>query len=113
MSFHLAAILGPILIALPISEFIHLKIWEDIHPTVTYLNGLILLTGGLIVVRLHNHWVADWTITITILGWLLMVGGLSRMFFPKQARIEKNVIANGVIFLLLGLGIFLCVKAYL
>ncbi len=112
ISLQIAGVMGPILVALSISEYFHYKIWKDVHATVVYLNGLVLLTCGLIVVRLHNIWVADWTVLITILGWLLVLMGLGRMFFPTNKQLEKGLAANILLLLLLLLGIFLSMKAY-
>lgn len=111
-SYLLASIIGPILIILSISEYLNFKIWENVHPTLVYLNGLFLLTGGLIVIRIHNVWVPGWPVLITILGWLCLAAGVVRMFFPTQKQLPKNRISTLIIILLLLTGIFLSLKGY-
>ncbi|WP_299532967.1 hypothetical protein [Ulvibacterium sp.] len=112
-SINLAAIIGPIVMAIAISEYLNFKIWRNVHPTVVYLNGLVLLIGGLIVIRMHNYWTLDWTLAITIFGWLFILLGLARMFFPTQKQLEKSLFSNLVLLLLFLAGTFLSFKAYL
>ena len=112
-SVTIAGIIGPILMILAISEHLNFKIWQDVHPTVVFLNGFVLLTLGLIVVRIHNFWSLNWELTITIVGWILLLLGLIRMFFPKAPQPKKNMVTNTSLMVLLFLGAFLSVKAYL
>jgi len=46
------------------------------------VSGVLLFVAGLAIVRVHNHWAADWEVLVTVLGWLAIVGGLIRMLFP-------------------------------
>uniref|UniRef100_UPI003F78BA95 hypothetical protein n=1 Tax=Chitinophaga sancti TaxID=1004 RepID=UPI003F78BA95 len=111
-SLLLASILGPILIALSISEYLNFKIWENTHPTLVYLNGLILLTGGIIIIRIHNSWIPAWPTLITLTGWLITLAGLGRMFFPTAKQLPKNYLSISIIATLLIIGIVLSIKAY-
>lgn len=111
-SLQLAGILGPVLIALSVTEYLNFKIWADIHPTVVYLNGLVLLVGGLIVVRMHNNWAANWTVLITLLGWLIMLLGLVRMIFPTAKQAQKHWSTNLLLLTMFIVGVFLTVKGY-
>ena len=90
LSLKIAGILGPLLMILSLSEYLNFKIWETVHPTLVYLNGLVLLAAGLIIINLHNTWVADWPVIITITGWLLTIAGSMRMFFPTQKQASKS-----------------------
>ena len=113
LSLQLASILGPLLIALSITEYRNFDIWKDAHPTLVYLNGLILLTGGLIIIQLHNRWVAHWMVLVTLIGWLLMLAGLYRMIFPSAKQAEKGLGSTVLLSLLFTVGLFLSVKAFL
>ena len=42
--------------------------------------------GGLAIVLVHNVWVADWRVIITLLGWLLLVRGAVRILIPDQVK---------------------------
>ncbi|MFH1909786.1 MAG: hypothetical protein ABIJ72_01150 [bacterium] len=56
--------------------------------------GYISFLMGLVTVILHNVWVADWRIAITILGWGTLLKGIGKIGFPelihKQAQRFKN-----------------------
>lgn len=63
--------------------------------TLIYLGGFISLFFGIIVVLLHNVWVLDWPVLITIWGWGGIAKGVWLLVFPetlpKFMRVyEKN-----------------------
>jgi len=37
------------------------------------VSGYIALVAGLVTILLHNAWVSDWTLSITIIGWLSLI----------------------------------------
>ena len=49
-------------------------------PPVVYLSGVLMFVGGLAIVRVHNRWMRDWTVLITLSGWFFLALGLFRMF---------------------------------
>ena len=51
-----------------------------------FLSGYIALIIGLITVILHNVWVADWRVIITILGWIALIKGIVRIGFPETTK---------------------------
>jgi len=69
--------------------------------------GYITLIMGLVTVILHNVWVADWRIAITIFGWSTVIKGIQKIGFPefihKQAqRFKKGQMISAAIMILLG-----------
>ncbi|HCC05431.1 TPA: hypothetical protein DEP58_03970 [Patescibacteria group bacterium] len=62
--------------------------------TITVSTGYITFLMGLATVTLHNIWVADWRVAITILGWTTLIKGILKIGFPthinKQAQMFKN-----------------------
>ena len=46
-------------------------------------SGYLALILGLVTVILHNVWVADWRIVITIFGWISLIKGIVRIGFPE------------------------------
>jgi len=48
-----------------------------------FLLGWVLFFPGLITIILHNVWVADWRVIITISGWASIIQGVARIGFPK------------------------------
>jgi hypothetical protein len=69
--------------------------------------GYITLLMGLVTVILHNVWVADWRVAITILGWSTLIKGVLKIGFPdfihKHAqRFKSQQTLEAIILLLLG-----------
>lgn len=48
-----------------------------------FFMGLITLIVGILLVVSHNIWVSAWPVVITIFGWLILIGGISRLAFPE------------------------------
>ena len=84
----LAGLIGPTLIALAAALLINLgsisTLVESVSrdPALVLVSGVLSFVAGLAVVRVHNYWAGDWAVLVTILGWLLLVGGLVRILFP-------------------------------
>jgi hypothetical protein len=64
------------------------KIADDLFSNagLTYLAGFITVIIGLLIVTFHNRWTKNWTVLITILGWLALVKGISLIAFPQFVR---------------------------
>ena len=113
ISGRIAAVLGPTLIVVTTSEFLNLRIWANVHPTVVYLNGLLFLIGGLIIVTSHNLWFPNFSLLVTLSGWLLVFAGSFRMFFPTAQQLAAGWGTYLLIASLLLLGVALTVYAFL
>ncbi len=74
--------------------------------TITISTGYTTFLLGLVTVVLHNVWVWDWRVAITILGWATLLKGIEKIAFPgrinKAAQLFKGgqVLWGGVIFLI-------------
>jgi len=88
-SFFLARLMGPTFVAIGLGMLINLSMYESmiaeaLHPGVLfYLSGLLSLLAGLAIVNLHNRWQVDWRVIITVLGWLMTIGGIMRIVLPQ------------------------------
>ena len=124
-SLFLARLMGPTFVAIALGILINLGMYESmiveaLHTGVLfYLSGLLSLLAGLAIVNLHNMWCADWRVIITILGWLMTIGGIIRIAVPQIAvTIGANIYGGRastiVAALIIGtLGAFLSFKGYL
>lgn len=69
-----------------------IKLTEE--KAITVSTGYITFLLGLATVILHNLWVADWRLAITILGWTTLLKGATKIGFPehvnKQAQMFKS-----------------------
>ena len=123
-SIFLARLLGPTFIAIALGMLINLGMYESmiaegLRPGILfYLSGLLSLVAGLAIVNLHNTWCMDWRVIITVLGWLMTIGGIARIVLPQVAITIGSTIYSGrastiVAALIVGaLGAFLSVKSY-
>jgi len=79
-------------------------------PVLIYLSGFAFLILGVLLVVSHSVWTFDWRLVVTIMGWLLLLKGAGRMFFPASVRgmIERKrdnrwFLLGEVVVLLIGL----------
>jgi hypothetical protein len=120
----IAGLIGPTLIAIAVALFLNLGSFPAIveqvsrDPALIFVYGVILFVAGLAIVRAHNIWSGGWPVLVTVLGWLAVLGGLARMFFPMrlaglaaQFAQSRGLIAGCAVVLLL-IGGFLSFKAY-
>jgi hypothetical protein len=114
----IAALVGPTLTAMLISEFplVQPHLYDAQIPPVVYLSGVLMFVGGLATVRAHNHWAPDWTVLVTLSGWLFLALGLVRMFAAGlYQRGSQNTSAGAFMALegiLLVLALVMTLKAY-
>ncbi|MEO0564500.1 MAG: hypothetical protein AAF125_20515 [Chloroflexota bacterium] len=108
----IASLLGPVFVAVTISETINLSIWETSLPPVVYLNGMVFFAVGVAILRFHNLWRRNWTITITLFGWILVLAGLFRLFFPTAQQADASPVTYVFIAGLCLMGLFWSYKGY-
>lgn len=82
------------------------------NPIMVYISGAKSLLLGLIVVVLHNLWALEWFVVITIVGWLLVIRGLVRIFFAERVskwlgKLNKEAYYYTVSSIVLVVGLFL------
>jgi hypothetical protein len=90
-SIFLAKLIGPLLFLVGLSLLVNgdayrLMAEQLLHNyALIYLSGAVTLVTGLAIVNLHNLWVRDWRVAITVLGWLTLIGGIVRILVPQHA----------------------------
>lgn len=99
----IARILGPALVALAVTERMNLHIFATQTPTVVYLNGTLLLLGGVAILQAHWRWRGALQASVTLAGCLLLASGLFRMVFPQAPQLTQGGPADAVLF---ALGVF-------
>ncbi len=84
-----ARILGPlcVIVALGIilNRDFYMKVMEDYckNTALVFVGGMMALIVGLVIVLLHNVWVLEWPVIITIYGWGGVLKGTWMIVFPK------------------------------
>jgi hypothetical protein len=83
----IARLIGPAFVAVGLGvlangPFYTALILEAVHsPTLIYFSGLMALVPGLAILNVHRSW-SGWPVIITIIGWLMVIGGVIRLVLP-------------------------------
>ena len=61
------------------------KVADDLfnNAALTYLSGFITVVFGFLIVHYHNRWAKNWTVLITLLGWLALLKGIVLITSPQ------------------------------
>ena len=120
----IAKLIGPICIAGGAGMLFNTAVFKamferGIHDhLLIYVAGLLALTSGLAILALHNKWECNWTVIITLFGWIATIGGIVRMVAPQLIeRIGERIVAHPNFFVVDGwiavlLGVLLSYFAY-
>jgi hypothetical protein len=120
----IASLIGPVLAAIGFAMLAnHARfpalVGQLAHdPGLIFLSSVLSLVSGIAIVRVHNFWTGGWPVILTILGWLAVFGGLTRMWFPeKMAPIAESFAGNQTALMLGGvlvviLGLFLTYEGF-
>lgn len=117
-SKQIAALLGPTMVAMLVAEFplVQPHLYDAQIPPVVYLSGVLFFLAGLAIVRAHNIWLRNWTVLVTLCGWLFLFLGLVRMFGAAQYS-QTAASTSSLVFILLEgcllvVALFITFKAY-
>lgn len=119
-SKYIARLMGPVLLLMGIGMVLGMLTEGEAYASLMkefigsraliFITGTLALVAGLAVVNAHNLWVPDWRVIVTILGWLLIVRGVSNLLFPATVQTlgdrmiasEAGVVAGAAITFVLG-----------
>jgi hypothetical protein len=117
-SKNIAGLVGPVLVAMLVSEspLVQPHLYDAQIPPVVYLSGVLMFTAGLAIARIHNCWVRNWTVLVTLTGWFALSLGLFRMF-AASLYLQSTANTSATVFMvlegiLLVLGLIMTYKAY-
>jgi hypothetical protein len=101
ISTYLAKLIGPIFLTIGIGmlvngPFYRVLIGEALASHVLiYLSGVLSLLAGLAIVFAHNRWSGGWPVIITVLGWLMVIGGVIRIVVPQVVQTVAATVYSG------------------
>lgn len=90
VSQFIAQLIGPIYLALGVGGFVNRKHFMTLIEgfkasyAVILISGVVALFIGVLMVRFHNVWVADWRVIITIFSWIALLKGLTLLVLPVR-----------------------------
>jgi uncharacterized membrane protein len=120
----IARLIGPLFVAIGVGVLINAPFYvgsviEGVHsPTLVYMSGVASMLAGLAMLNAYRAWTADWRVIVTILGWLMAIGGIVRIVLPQVAATVAPELYSGPTALMitgaivLVLGGILTVKGY-
>ena len=61
------------------------QVMEDFckNAALVFFTGMFTLAIGVVIILTHNVWAANWTVIITIIGWLAFIKGIWMIIFPN------------------------------
>ncbi|MEK9614301.1 MAG: hypothetical protein VW080_10320 [Flavobacteriaceae bacterium] len=65
--------------------------WVD-DPTGRILGGTMAILLGCIIIEIHNYWGVQWTVAVTLFGWLSLFKGIALIVFPQAFNTYKITI---------------------
>ena len=63
--------------------------------TYIVLGGIIAIIIGFLIIENHNKWVKNWTVIITIFGWIALIKGVLLLALPTSTKIFRPLFNNG------------------
>ena len=88
-SIFIARLLGPPLLLAGLSLVAHQSFYRSVaqnvrsSPALLYVISMLRLLAGLAIVLVHNVWVANWRVLITLMGWIAIVRGALILAAPE------------------------------
>ena len=88
-SIFIAKVFGLCYLVIGTGLLLNQKFWRAViddfsENAVTILfGGLFALVVGVVIVLTHNVWVGNWTVIITIIGWVALIKGIWIIVFPS------------------------------
>lgn len=117
ISFFIAQIAAVLFLAVGVGYLFNSKHYRRMmtelvkDPASLYSSGPLAIVLGMFIIRYHNIWEADWTVLITLIGWIALIKGVLILavpdFFVNKTRaalkIKNFEMLVGWICLILGL----------
>jgi len=90
-STFIAKLLGPFFLVVGVGMLVNQSVYQAMiseflrSAALVYLSGILSLFAGLAIVNVHNSWISGWSVVITVIGWLMLIGGIVRLVLPQLA----------------------------
>ncbi len=103
LSMFIAKIVGVLYLAMSVGVLVGgldlKKLYSEImkSPALEVLMGMMAVILGLLVLEYHNVWTSDWTVLITIIGWLALIKGVLIIAYPKALTIFDPIFKSSFV----------------
>jgi hypothetical protein len=91
-SYYLAKIIGLNMVIISLALLFKPQMVRSAMETIFENRGQLFLFAilnvivGAILINLHNLWVFEWQLVITLIAWIVFLRGVTRLFFPYLMR---------------------------
>ena len=116
LSIYFAQLIGLYLVIVNLVMLVHHQRFKKIshdflmNPVFIAISGYFSILLGLLILIPHHLWVAKWPVIITIIGWIVLLQGLMRLFCPdvfvkysKELLEKKGFLLLSWVWFLVGL----------
>ena len=99
-SILVAKIIGIIYLSFGIGLLLNSKYYQKVFRKILndssyiILGGIIAIIIGVIIINEHNIWISNWTVIITIIGWVALIKGILLLAFPKFTNVFEKLLSN-------------------
>ena len=89
-SIFIARVFGLLYLTLGTSFVLNRKAFQQMmgdfckNAALVFIGGIFAFVVGIVIILTHNVWVANWTVMITIIGWLGLIKGIWIIIFPNS-----------------------------
>ncbi len=118
-SIFLAQIFGPLFVILSLSILTNREHYKKMiaefseFRALTYMGALMSFIIGILMVQYHNYWNGNWSVILTVFGWLALVKSFLLFMAPIfTKKMSMKVVEIPGIFTVLGI-LYLCLGIYL
>ena len=101
LSIFLAQVIGLYLLFVSVAMLVYQSRFKKTMSEILSNHSLITLSGmmsfvvGLLIVVSHNVWISQWPVVVTIVGWVILLQALLRIFFPEAfVNMMKDLMAK-------------------
>jgi len=89
-SVFIAKIFGLCYLTLGIGFLLNRKAFQQVmadfckNAALLLYGGLFALVIGIVIILKHNVWASDWTVIVTVVGWIALIKGIWIILFPQR-----------------------------
>lgn len=120
----MARVIGPLYAIVAVGLVVNPDFYRNMtaqigeQAVVTYLGGILALVTGLLTLNFYPVWQADWTILISVFGWMAVAKGAASVVAPgwllrlSGPLMQRPSFVRGLGVIVLILGLFLSTKGF-
>ena len=96
ISVLVAKIIGIVYVSFGIGLIVNKAFYKDAMARLLQNSGYLIIGGfiaivfGVLIIENHNVWEPNWTVIITLIGWIALLKGILLLAFPTKLDFFKS-----------------------